>query len=284
MTVLVIGATGDLGSGVARALVARGVPVRATTRRPEELHIDGVEIVRADLGEPDSLDRAFAGVQRVFLVSSPTQDQITLETNAITAAERAGVERIVKIANLPIAGLDAGLHGNHRDIERRLAAARVASTVLQPSFFASVLRRQLALIRRGRLVFPTGQGRIAWVDPRDIADVAAAVLADPDPPAGPLRLTGPDAITAGELAVRISRAIGAEIVLLQPDLEKWHAQLLAAGMDPWLADSTRHLYEAVSHGALADVSPDVERVLDRPPRAIDEWLVDGLVPLLSRRE
>ena len=59
----------------------------------------------------------------MFLVSSPTQDQVELETNAIEAAERAGVERIVKVSNIPIAGLETGLHGNHRAIERRLAAS-----------------------------------------------------------------------------------------------------------------------------------------------------------------
>ena len=61
----------------------------------------------------------------MFLVSSPTQDQVELETNAIEAAEAAGVERIVKVSNIPIAGLETGLHGNHRAIERRLAASQL---------------------------------------------------------------------------------------------------------------------------------------------------------------
>ena len=281
MTVLVIGTTGALGSGVAHALVARGVAVRAMTRRAERLDLHGVDdVVRADLSQPATLADAFAGVQRVFLLSSPTRDQVTLETNAIVAAERAGVRHIVKVSNLPIPGLDGGLHGNHRAIERRLAASSVATTVLQPSFFASVLERQLALLRKGRFVLPTGSGRIAWIDPRDIAAVAAAVLADADPPLGALRLTGPEALTAAELASRVGLAAGTAIALLQPELETWHAGLVASGMDPWLADSTVHLYGAVAGGALADVSPDAERVLGRPPRAIDEWLVDVLAPLL----
>jgi uncharacterized protein YbjT (DUF2867 family) len=188
------------------------------------------------------------------------------------AAERAGVEHIVKISNLPVAGLTDGLHGNHRAIERRLAASSVASTVLQPSFFASVLLRQLALLERGRLVLPTAEGCIAWIDPRDIAEVAVAELADPQPRGGDLRLTGPEALTAADLARRIGLALGREIALRQPDLVKWHADLLGGGMDPWLADSTVHLYGAVANGALGEVSPDVERVLGRPARPIDDWL------------
>jgi uncharacterized protein YbjT (DUF2867 family) len=282
MTVLVIGATGDLGAEVARALVGRGADVRAMTRSKNP-DVDGLaDVVRADLGDPESLAAAFAGVQRVFLVSSPAQEQVTLETNAIAAAESAGVEHIVKVSNLPIAGLETGLHGNHRAIERRLATSSVASTVLQPSFFASVLLRQLDLIRRGRLVFPTGDGRIAWIDPRDIAEVAAAVLADADPLTGALRLTGPEALTAAELAARIAEAVGTKVELLQPDLKKWADGLLASGMDPWLAASTVHLYEAVTDGALADVSDAVGRVLHKAPRPIDVWLEEGLLPRLRK--
>lgn len=281
MVVLVVGATGDLGAAVARALVSRGADVRAMTRSTNP-DVDGVSVVRADLSDPASLATAFSGVERVFLVSSPTKDQIALETNAIVAAESAGVQHIVKVSNLPIAGLDGGLHGNHRAIERRLVESSVGSTVLQPSFFASVLLRQLALLRRGRLVFPTGDGRIAWIDPRDIAEVAAAVLADPDPPAGAMRLTGPEALTAAELALRIEPVVGREITLAQPDLATWRKDLRASGMDPWLVDSTVHLYEAVTRGALAELSDAVGRVLRRAPQPIDVWLRDELLPRLRQ--
>jgi uncharacterized protein YbjT (DUF2867 family) len=281
MTVLVIGATGDLGHAVAGELVARGVAVRAMTRRAGAPIPNGVrEIALADLDDPESLTRACAGAQRVFLVSSPTQDQVRLESNAIAAAERAGVEHVVKVANIPILGLESGLHGNHRAIERRLAESTMRSTVLQPSFFASVLARQIPLLRKGRFVMPTGEGRIAWIDPRDIAAVAAAVLADPEPPTGALQLTGPEALSAAAVAARISAVTGREIAVLQPPIADWQAGLRAGGMDPWLLDSTVHLYEAVARGALAAVSPVVEKVLGRAPRPLDDWLRDELVDLL----
>jgi uncharacterized protein YbjT (DUF2867 family) len=280
VTVVVIGGTGPLGSQVVRELMGRGVAVRAVSRRIDAPRPDGVELVPADLGEPESLDRAFAGARRLFLLSSPTREQARLETNGIEAAERAGIEHLVKISNIPIAGLDAGLHGNHRAIERRLEASPVPSTVLQPSFFTSVLERQLGLLRRGRFVMPTGDGRIAWIDPRDIAAVAAEALARDAPPVGAHRLTGPDALSAAALADRISGCCGVELTLLQPDRERWHADLVAGGMDPWLADSTHHLYDAIARDALADVSPAVGLLLGRSPRPVDEWLRDRIAPLL----
>jgi len=128
---------------------------------------------------------------------------------------------------------------------------------------------------------PTGAGQIAWIDPRDIAAVAAAVLGAAEPPTGALRLTGPEALSAADVATRISEVTGREIALLQPPLDAWQAELRSSGMDPWLLESTVHLYEAVSRGALADVSPDVERVLGHPGRPLDSWIRDELVPLLG---
>ena len=261
MTVVVIGAAGDLGSRVARALAARGVPVRALVRRPEA--VPGVaadEVVLGDLADTESLVSACAGARALFLVSSPTPEQVVLETNAIAAAERAGVERIVKVSNIPIDGVDTGLHGNHRAIERRLAGSPVASTVLQPSFFTTVLDRQRALIARGRVVLPFSTGRVAWVDPQDIADVAAVALTRDV--AGAVHVTGPEALDGDEVAARLG------VRRVDPPLDAWRDAVVAGGLDPWLADSTVELYAAVARGALAGVSRDVEQILGRPPASV----------------
>ena len=251
MTVLVIGAAGDLGGRVAAALRARGAGVRGLARRRV------VGCVRGDLADPGSLDEACVDVTRMFLVSSPARNQVQLETNAIEAAERARLERIVKVSNIPIDGLDAGLHGNHRAIERRLATSRVSSTVLQPSFFTTVIDRQRDLLARGKLVLPTGRGKIAWIDPADIAEVAAEALVRDDVE-GALHLTGPESLDGEEVAARLG------VRRLDPPLDQWRAAAVAGGLDPWLADSTVHLYEAVARGALAPVTDTVARVLGRP--------------------
>jgi uncharacterized protein YbjT (DUF2867 family) len=251
MSVLVIGAAGDLGGRVARGLRARGVEVRGMARRQVEGFVLG------DLRYPGSLDRACADMQRMFLVSSPTRDQVWLETNAIDAAEGAGIEHIVKVSNIPIAGLETGLHGNHRAVERRLAESSAASTILQPSFFATVIDRQRDQIARGRLVLPTGAGKIAWIDPGDIAAVAVEALTRADV-RGAQHLTGPEALDGDEVAARLG------VKRLDPPVAQWRDAAVAGGLDPWLADSTVHLYEAIARGALAEVTDTVPRVLGRP--------------------
>ncbi len=279
MKALVIGASSEVGSRTATALVARGVAVRAMVRRADAvdpLRASGVDdVVIANLADPTALTRAFDDVQRVFVMSSPTREQVSLEGNAIDAAEAAGVAHVAKLSNIPVPGLDSGLHGNHRAIERRALDSPMDVTILQPSFFSSVLLRQLPLLRRGRLVLPTGAGRIAWIDPRDIADVATEVLLSGEP-LGALRLTGPEAVDGDELADRLG------VRRLDPPRAVWRTSLLDSGMDPWLVDSTVHLYDAVERGALDFVSPDVERVVGRPPRPIDEWIDDELRPRLEQ--
>jgi uncharacterized protein YbjT (DUF2867 family) len=261
--VLVIGATGELGREVAGALAGRdGVTVRAFVRRPLPAgHRAGADVIVGDLRDRGSLERACIGVSSMFLVSSPAQDQVELEANAIEAAERAGVERIVKVSNIPIAGLESGLHGNHRAIERRLDASRCASTVVQPSFFASVIDKQSDLIAQGKLVLPTGAGKIAWIEPSDIAAVAAEALVRADLN-GPLHVTGPEALDGDEVAARLG------VRRIDPPLDRWRDAAVASGLDPWLADSTVHLYEAVARGALAETTGTVERVVGRPPRRV----------------
>jgi uncharacterized protein YbjT (DUF2867 family) len=260
--VLVIGATGEIGRQVASSLVGRdGVSVRAFVRRPPPDAGAGADVVIGDLRDRASLERACAGMNAMFLVSSPTQDQVELETNAIEAAERAEVARIVKVSNIPIAGLESGLHGNHRAIERRLAASRCAATVLQPSFFASVVDKQRDLLAQGKIVLPTGRGKIAWIDPSDIAAVGAEALVRTDLD-GPLHLTGPEALDGDEVADRLG------VRRLDPPLDRWRDAVVASGLDPWLADSTVHLYEAVAFGALAETTLTVGRVLGRPPRRV----------------
>ncbi len=107
-------------------------------------------------------------------------------------------------------------------------------------------------------MLPTGPGKIAWIDPADIADVAAEVLTRDDLD-GALHLTGPEALDGDEVAARLG------VRRLDPPLNTWRDAAVAGGLDPWLADSTVHLYEAVARGALAAVTDTVGRILGRPP-------------------
>ena len=258
-----IGVTGELGRLVASELAPRAdAEVRAFVRRPLQADAPAVdEVVVGDLRDGASLRDACDGVTSMFLLSSPTQDQVELETNAIEAAEQTGVTRIVKVSNIPIAGLETGLHGNHRAIERRLAESSCSAVILQPSFFSSVIDKQSEVVAHGSVVLPTGAGRIAWIEPSDIAAVGAAALMRDDLD-GPLHLTGPEALDGDEVAARLG------VKRIDLPLGRWRETVVAAGLDPWLADSSVHLFEAVARGALGQTTDTVERVLGRKPHRV----------------
>ena len=112
-------------------------------------------------------------------------------------------------------------------------------------------------------MLPTGAGKIAWIDPRDIAAVGAAALVRDDLD-GPLHLTGPDALDGDEVAARLG------VKRIDLPLDQWRETVVASGLDPWLADSSVHLFEAVARGALAETTDTVERVLGRPPLRVFE--------------
>ena len=205
MTVLVIGATGTARRRCgARLGGTRRAMCGAMTRAARESATpDGVaDVVRADLGDPDSLAAACAGVHACSSCSSPTQDQVELETNAIAAAESGrGRARIVKVSNISIRGPICRA--------RRRAArqppgdrARLAASPVERRSCSRRSSRRCSPARScccaRRLVFPTGDGGVAWIDPRDIAAVAAAVLADTTVHGRSSALTGPEALTAAE--------------------------------------------------------------------------------------
>jgi uncharacterized protein YbjT (DUF2867 family) len=119
-----------------------------------------------------------------------------------------------------------------------------------------VIERQREQIEQGRLVMPTGDGKIAWIDPVDIAAVAVAALTRDDV-VGALHITGPESLSAAEVAARLG------VRHVDPPLDQWRDAVVSAGLDPWLADSTVHLYEAIKRGALEETTSTSVDLLGR---------------------
>src|SRR6478672_6547694 len=139
--ILITGGTGTSGREIVEAVARTGRPFRVTARdvaRAEPLRKLGAEVVRGDFTDAASLERAMAGVERVFLNSGPTEDLVDLQGNVIDAARRAGVRHVVKLsvfgADLPGAP-GVRFMRQHVDVERRLRDSGLAWTMLRPTFF-----------------------------------------------------------------------------------------------------------------------------------------------------
>ncbi|MFO0744465.1 MAG: NAD(P)H-binding protein [Myxococcota bacterium] len=273
--VLVLGATGLVGSMVATRLAALGVPVRAASREPERARaaLPGVAAVALDLERPATFAPALAGIQRVFLIARPGDEAPDVVAAPLIAAMReAGVERVVDLTAL---GIERAAHApGLRRAELLLEASGLAFTHLRPSFFMQLFSAGTladGLRERGVLAVPAGDARIAFIDASDVADVAVRALTEPGHAGRAYELTGPDALDHAEVARLVGLAAERALRYVALDEAQAAAALGAAGFPPSRVERLLRFYRVVRSGAAATVSPDVERVLGRAPTAFRDF-------------
>ncbi len=208
--IAVTGATGTIGSGLVEELVARGRPVRALTRRAgEQPSRKGVDWVAADLADRSGLAEALDGCAALFLLTGNTGDMVRLQKNAIRAAKRAGVDRVVKLSALGATDHSRSVIGLwHHNVEWELRDSGLSWTILRPHHFMQNLLDPLIFDRAaGEIRSSAGDGAIPFIDTRDIGAVAARVLTESGHEDETYTLTGPDALSYGEATSILARVL-----------------------------------------------------------------------------
>ncbi|MGH2884981.1 MAG: NmrA family NAD(P)-binding protein [Solirubrobacteraceae bacterium] len=285
--VLVIGGTGTMGREVIRSLEGR-CRIRALVRSDlSDAEIarryPQAERVQRDLLDAASLDEAFAGVERLFLLTPSVSEQGLLEENALAAAMAAGVQRIVYVSSTDV-GWGIELSAAHRAIERSLADSGVEHTVVRPEYLLNNLLGEVDDLARGRLVAPSAEGRCPFVDARDVGAVAAAVLLAAEPRQGPVEVTGPESLSWAQLAGRLQGALGRPVTHVDPAPADWAQEVVSAGMPPWLAHALAEYFETLRERTL-EPSDDTRRLIDRSPRSVEDFARDVLAPaILAKTE
>jgi uncharacterized protein YbjT (DUF2867 family) len=282
--VLVTGATGRVGRIVVAQLLGAGVPVRALTRRPAAAKLPAaVEVVSGDLTVPESLDAGLQGVSAVFLVWSAPP------TTAPAVVERLAthVRRVVFLSSPhrtphPFFQQPNPLAVLHADIERLIAAAGLASTIIRPGMFASnALLWWAAPIRDGDVVrWPYAAAETAPIDERDIASVAARALFEDGHAGGDYVLTGPASLSQAEQVSIIGEAIGRRIQFEELSPEDFRRQ--TAGR--WPGPVVEMLLAAwgATIGRPALVTSTVSDVVGSPARTFRQWAADHAAAFLER--
>lgn len=265
MTCLVTGATGNVGSLVTQRLLDRGDRPCVFVRDPKKaraLFGDRVEIRVGDLGD---ISGALAGISDVFLLNSGPDLEVR-DRAAAFAARAAGVRHLVKLSTLDVStGIGTGPW--HARGEHAVRESGVVFTFIRSAaFMSNALSWAHAIKREGVLRTSTGNGKIAFIHPADIADVAVKALTTGAHDREALVITGPEALTYGEMASRIGAAIGNTIRFepisdedARPNVERAYADAL---VDIW---------RAVREGRLATVTGGVQRILGRSPLTFDQW-------------
>jgi (4-alkanoyl-5-oxo-2,5-dihydrofuran-3-yl)methyl phosphate reductase len=272
--ILVTGANGTVGSEVVRQLLAIGESVRVLVRDRKKASGLGAEVsvVEADLAKPETLGAAFASIEKAFLVAAGP-DLPNLDANAVDAARAARVKHIVKLsAQVVDAEPSIQIARWHRDGEARLKASGVPWTILRPAHFATNALHWIGSIRTQSAVFqPTGEGKMATIDPCDIAAVAVTVLTRPGHEGKEYALTGSEALSTAEQVRTIGAAIGRPLRFVDVPAEAARDKMLQAGMPEGMVIAVLELMGCVKAGHAATVTETVEQLLGRKPRRFDAW-------------
>jgi uncharacterized protein YbjT (DUF2867 family) len=275
MTKLITGATGNIGSLVVDRLLASGEQPRLLVRdaeRARQRFGEHVEIVVGDLGDEAALSQAMADVAAVFLVTSGPQIP-ELDALAGRVAARAAVTHLVKLSSLD-ARQQVGTGVWHARGECALAESGVGFTFVQPTgFMSNALYWARSIRDEGVVRSATGEGRIPFVHPADIADVVVAVLAAP-PLGSALPLTGPTALSYREMVDEIGTEIDRPLRFEQLTEDEVRQQQRTWGAEAAMVEARLSIFRAIREGHMAEVFDGVKRTLGRPPLPFRRWVIE----------
>ena len=265
MTLGITGATGHIGGGTARLLAETDFALRLLVRDPSRApELPGAEVRQASYGDPGCVE-ALTGVRTLLMVSGAESDDRVGEHRAfVAAAVEAGVQHVVYTSFVGASDSTGFLLGrDHGATEDLIRASGLQHTFLRDSFYAEVF--PFFADEEGAIKGPAGAGRVAAVSRRDVAEVAALVLRDPDAHAGSTYdLTGPEALTFAEIAAILTDVTGRTHRFVDETMDEARASRAHHGAPDWLVDAWISTYTAIRDGELDDVSEDVPRLLGRP--------------------
>jgi uncharacterized protein YbjT (DUF2867 family) len=275
--VLVTGATGRVGRVVVDLLLDAGVPVRALTHRAEAVATlpANVEVVTGDLTAPESLDAGLRGVSTVFLVwtAPPTSVPAVVERLA-TDARRVVFLSAPHQTPHPFFQQPNPMAALYAEIERRLAAAGLESTILRPGMFASnaLLWWARAIRADGVVRWPYGAAETAPVDDRDVAAVAAQTLYQDGHAGGDYVLTGPESLSQAEQVRIIGDVVGRRITFEELSPEEFRRETEGSWPRP-VVDMLLAAWGATM-GRPAFITSTVFDLLGAAPRSFRQWVAD----------
>lgn len=260
---------------VITAMVARGMVPRAGVFHSSKALPSGVSTVKLDLADRSTFRSALEGVAGLFLLRPPAISNVKESLNVLVdAAREAGVGHIVFLS---VIGADRTRYIPHYAVERHVERSGVPYTFLRAGFFAQNFcdAYRADICEHDRIYVPAGDGKVAFVDVRDLGEVAAAIFASPHEHRNiAYLLSGPAAVTFDDVAALLTRQLGRTINYRRASVVGYLRHLRRRGL-PW----TQVLVQCALHvglrfGQAEGVDPTLEKLLGRPPRSMAEFIAD----------
>jgi NAD(P)H dehydrogenase (quinone) len=282
-SIVVTGATGNIGSRVALGLAARHRErVTAFVRDPDRaanLAAAGAALRRGSFEDPESLRRAFAGADTVVLITAGPRLAEHVDA-ALEAARASGVRKLVRVSSLK-ASPDGPTDATRRDGrgEAAIRASGLASVILRGHCFMQNLLHHVGSLRNaGAIYFGVGDGRIGMIDSRDIADAAIAAATSDAWDGQTLELTGPAAIDFHAVAAAIGSELGREVTYIPVPPALAGETARKHGVDADTAQILADFCTAYGQGWGDFTTSHVETLTGRAPRSIADFVREVLAP------
>lgn len=277
--ILVVGATGRVGSELVTLLARKGEDVRVATRNPETASAkfkDAAEAVIFDYDHPQTFAPALEGVDKIFLTVRPGDNHSDEAARPlIDAAKKAKVRHIVDLTAM---GVEQEETFMLRVLEKTIEASAIPYTHLRPNWFMQNLDSGplLADIKAtGALHLPAADSAISFIDLRDIAAVGLIALTEPGHEGKAYTLTGGEALSYFQVAAKLSRVAGREIAYVPISEEMARAALGRKCVPADRIERWTDFYRKVRRGFCAPVSPAVEALLGRAPIPFDRYVSEN---------
>ena len=280
MTILVTGATGQLGRLVIDSLIARGAEPQSIvagardTARAADLADRGVAVVALDYTQPASITAALDGVDTVLLVSSSEIGKRAEQHKAvIDAAAASGVSKFVYTSMSKATTSDLILAAEHKATEEAIAAAGLPAVILRNNWYTENYAPDLAFAgETGVLAANVGDARVASASRADYADAAAEVLLNDGHLGEVYELGGDVSWNYHELAEAIAEVTGRPVSYQALSADQQAAALTSAGLDAGTAGFVTALNAGIGGGALAESDGTLTRIIGRPTTPLVEGL------------
>ncbi len=276
-SILVTGASGDVGAKVIKGLEQINQPVVAAVRdieRAKDQLGEAISYVRFDFKQPSTFEAAFKGIKKLFLVRPPDiSDTKKYLVPAIEAAKQAGVEQVVFLSLL---GAEKNWIVPHYKVEQSLLTSGLDWTFLRASFFLQNLNttHRDEIKNNNEIFVPAGKGKTSFIDARDIAAVAVKALTEDGHRRRAYDLTGNQALDYYEIAQHLSEVLGRTIRYTKPGLLRFGARLYRQKISLPFIIVMAGIYTTARLGRAAKVSGDTERLLGRAPITARQYIED----------
>lgn len=276
-TILVIGATGNVGSTLVPLLAQKGIHVRAATRNPNDYPVqEHVQPLFFDYDDEATYETAVQGADRLFLlVKTADSDPTKTAGKLIDYAQRAGIKHIVLMTAFGVNY--AGEELSMRRLELLLIKSGVPYTILRPGWFMQNFSKGFLypmIANGGTIYLPAEEAQSALIDTRDIAEVAAIALISDAHYNKEYGLTGAETFSYGETATILSQHTGRTIQYQSIPETAFKQSLQDAGWQPDQIEFMATLFAGVREGQASMVTPELGNLLGRTPTPFNQFVQD----------